>query len=111
MTVKVSACGSAWTAASTAIRGRVTCKDARRSMPSSSEVAGTAASLPQSLEEFQFLLQQPREPPVLEDPPLGLAVRAVGHHVVLVEHRLQHGVAARARLPLVRVHAGGLREL
>src|ERR1700754_3597332 len=57
------------------------------------------------------LLQQPREPAVLEDPALRLAMRAVRHHVVLIEDRLEDRLAARARLALVRGHARRLREL
>ena len=51
------------------------------------------------------LLQQPRQPAVLEHAPLGLAVRAVGDHVVLEVDRLQRRGAARARLALVAVDA------
>src|SRR4051812_28291655 len=57
------------------------------------------------------LLEQAREAPVLEDPALGLAVRAVGHHVVLVEDGLQDRLAAWARLALVGVDLRRLGEL
>ncbi len=49
------------------------------------------------------LLQQPRQPPVLEHASLGLAVGTVGDHVVLEVDRPQPACAARARLPLAAV--------
>ena len=57
------------------------------------------------------LLQQPRQPPVLEQLALGLAGRAVAHHVVLVEHRLELVAAARARLAVVAVDGERHRQL
>src|SRR4051812_18127936 len=57
------------------------------------------------------LLQQPGEPAVLEDAAVRLVLRAVRHDVVLVEDRLEHGAAARARLALVRVDLRRLRVL
>src|ERR1700733_8118019 len=62
------------------------------------------------------LLQQPRQPPVLEQLALGLASRAVAHHVVLVEHRFELVAAARARFAVTAVdgerhrQAGGNRQ-
>jgi len=53
---------------------------------------------------YVTLLQQPRQPPVLEHASLGLAVGTVGDHVVLEVDRPQPGSAARARLPLAAVH-------
>src|SRR3954447_23214880 len=47
------------------------------------------------------LLQEPREPAVLEHPPAGLLLRAVAHDVVLVVDGLERRAAARARLALV----------
>src|SRR3954447_21383270 len=57
------------------------------------------------------LLEQAGEAAVLEDAALRLALRAVAHHVVLVEDRLEGGLAARAGLALVRVDPRGLGEL
>src|SRR5690349_6151033 len=57
------------------------------------------------------LLQQPRQPPVLEHPSLGLAGRAVAHHVVLVEHRLEPVAAPGARLSVAAMHGERHREL
>ena len=51
----------------------------------------------------RLILEQPREPPVLQHPALGLARRAVAHHVVLVEHRLELVAASRARLAVAAV--------
>src|SRR4051794_23192190 len=50
----VSACGWSCTAASAATRGRVTCKEALRSIASSSWVAGMAGSLAHILEAIQI---------------------------------------------------------
>src|SRR3954447_16055303 len=57
------------------------------------------------------LLEQAGEAAVLEDATLRLALRAVAHHVVLVEDRLERGRAARAGRALVGVDARRLGEL
>ena len=49
------------------------------------------------------LLEQPRQPAVLQHAAAGLLLRAVAEHVVLVVHRLDRRAAARARLALVAV--------
>src|SRR4051812_13587521 len=57
------------------------------------------------------LLEQPRQPAVLQHPPAGLLLRAVRHHVVLVVHRLERRPAARARLAVVAVDLQRHRHL
>src|SRR3954468_23401407 len=56
-------------------------------------------------------LEQAGEAAGLEDPTIRLTMRAVAHHVVLVEDRLERGLAARARLALVGVDPRRLGEL
>src|SRR5215207_5093757 len=106
----VSACGWAWTAPSTATRGRVTCSEAPRSKLSSSETDGTPPVCHEIWKRSR-LFQKPGKTSVFQDPAFGLAVRAVRHHVVLVEDGLEDGLAARTRLALVGVDARRLREL
>src|SRR5947209_5192943 len=57
------------------------------------------------------LLEQAREPAVLEDPPLRLAGGAVRDHVLLEVDALELGAAARARLALAPVDLERHREL
>src|SRR5579859_493450 len=72
--------------------------------PSSAEQPGRAAETPS-------LLQEPGETPVLEDSSLRLTRRAIGHNVILIEHRLELVTAPRAGLALVPVHGEGHRQL
>src|SRR5579875_713355 len=57
------------------------------------------------------LLQKPAQTPVLEHLPVGLTDRAITHHVVLVEDRLQRVPAAWTRLAVVTVHRERHRQL
>src|SRR5258708_22423761 len=57
------------------------------------------------------LLQQPGQPPVLEDPAFGLIGGAVGDHVVLEMHRAQGVPAAGAGLALVAMDLQWHRQL
>src|SRR5258706_16097243 len=57
------------------------------------------------------LLEQAREPPVLQDLPAGLVLRAVRRHVVAEEDRLELGAAARTLLALLVVDLEGHRRL
>src|SRR5436305_3996811 len=65
--------------------------------------AAQSAELPVERSTPGNLLQQPREPPVLQHPALGLAGGAVAHHVVLVEHGLEPVSAPRAGLAVATV--------
>src|SRR4051794_18572908 len=57
------------------------------------------------------LLEQARQPPVLEHAPARLLLRAVAHHVVLVVHRLEGRSAPRAGIALVAVDEERHRQL
>ena len=57
------------------------------------------------------LLEQPRQPPILQHPPARLLLGAVTHDVVLEVDRLDRGAAARARLALAAVDLERHRQL
>src|SRR6516225_3307270 len=59
----------------------------------------------------ESLLEQPGEPPVLQQLALRLARRAVAHHVVLVEHGLELVAAARAGLAVAPMDGERHRQL